>query len=637
MRKNIHLLTYTLFLILVLFNCHELIAQSKQRDNILILSSYNPDTKRISNFLNDFESEIIKYYPKCNIIIEDLGCKEIFEANTWVDRTQNILSNYQDVKLKAILVLGQEAVSSFLSANNKPQNVPTFVNMVSQYGCKLPYKYKSYSEWEFRSFDMIKWAKDQNITGGYFNRYDFDKNLEIIRSLYPQTNTIAFITDNSYGGISLNTRFKNRISELKDFKLIEIDARYVSLQNAIDIIGKLPKNSVLLIGTWRIGPKGEYLMNALNVDILSKNPNIPAFTVSGSGFGDIALGGFYPDYNTRGKELAHQIYSYYNSTDKKNGFFINTGHYHFDLDLIKKAGIPTYKLPKDSIIENNLESQINRYKSIVGIFTVTLIFILTILGALIYILYRNHRLRKALSIREVELTIEKEKAEESDKLKSAFLANMSHEIRTPLNAIVGFSSILCEGSYDEESETEFKNIIVKNSELLLSLINDILDISRMETGKISLVYSNVEINELCNEVFKTAFVNRKPQIEYNYEPGNSHCVIMTDPQRLSQVLINLLSNSAKFTEKGSITLKYEVDEKNDLVEFSVSDTGCGIPLEKQVNVFNRFEKLNEHKQGTGLGLSICKQIASMVGGSIYVDSTYTNGTRFIFKHPIKHK
>jgi hypothetical protein len=394
MRIKNHLYTYFLFLFIGLFFFCNVYARTEQRDNILILSSYNPDTKRISTFLNDFESEFLKYYPKCNIIIEDLGCKEIFEANTWIDKTENILSHYQDVKLKAILVLGQEAVSSFLSAKNKPIGVPSFVNMVSKFGCKLPSKEKSLDEWEFRSFNMIDWAKQENITGGYFNAYDFDKNINMILSLYPQTNTIAFITDNTYGGISLNTRLKSHIKNYKDIDLIEIDGRYDNLQKAIDKIGDLPENSILLVGTWRIGPKGEYLMNALNEDLISKNKHIPAFSVSGSGAGIFAMGGYYPDYSTRGKELAKQIYSYYSSSKKDIGFFINTGHFHFFSELVNKAGVPIYKLPKDSIIENKLESQIDRYKSIVVIFSITLAFILIILGSLTYILYRKPQTEK---------------------------------------------------------------------------------------------------------------------------------------------------------------------------------------------------------------------------------------------------
>ena len=235
---------------------------------------------------------------------------------------------------------------------------------------------------------------------------------------------------------------------------------------------------------------------------------------------------------------------------------------------------------------------------------------------------------------ELELRKAKEKAEESDRFKSAFLANMSHEIRTPLNAIVGFSGVLISDDCDAESRHEYVAIIQKNSDLLLRLINDILDISRLETGRLKLSYEEVEIVSLCQSVLATTSYGKRDVVEYVFRTPCEEFILETDVQRLQQILINLLSNANKFTEQGSITLGIEINEEQDCVYFSVTDTGRGIPEDKQKKVFERFEKLDEYVQGTGLGLAICKLTITMMGGDIWVDGDYKEGARFVVRHPL---
>ena len=220
-------------------------------------------------------------------------------------------------------------------------------------------------------------------------------------------------------------------------------------------------------------------------------------------------------------------------------------------------------------------------------------------------------------------------------LKSAFLANMSHEIRTPLNAIVGFSSLMQSEELSQEERAEYCAIVVSNSEMLLTLLNDILDISSLECGKIKFNCSSEEIVQVCQHVLMTTAHTRQEGVEGRLECAVGSYMLVTDVHRLSQILINLLTNAGKFTSQGSITLGVEIDEAHREVLFSVADTGPGIPLDKQEMVFNRFEKLDGNKKkGTGLGLAICRQIAMIFGGRIWVDPTYTAGARFVFAHPI---
>ena len=231
----------------------------------------------------------------------------------------------------------------------------------------------------------------------------------------------------------------------------------------------------------------------------------------------------------------------------------------------------------------------------------------------------------------------KEKAVQAIQRKNMFLSNMSHEVRTPLNAIVGFSAVLTDEDelFDDESRREFSEIIKVNSFQLLKLINDILDFSDFENDNITFNIRTHDAVKLCNEVVETVMASRKLEVEMRFDTDLSVLMLDTDDARLRQVLINLLVNAAKFTEQGSIVLELKMADA-DTALFSVTDTGCGIPPEKQHLIFERFEKLNDFVQGSGLGLSICQLIVKYMNGKLWVDSGYTRGARFCFTHPLKY-
>lgn len=229
---------------------------------------------------------------------------------------------------------------------------------------------------------------------------------------------------------------------------------------------------------------------------------------------------------------------------------------------------------------------------------------------------------------EEELLKARDKAEESNRLKSTFLANMSHEIRTPLNAIVGFSQILAITD-DEEEKKQFVSIIESNNMLLLQLIGDILDLSKIEAGTLEFVRNEVDLNVLMKELESSMRLRRTDAVELRFMDCMPSCCLYVDKNRLSQVLINLLTNAVKFTKEGYIHFGYRlVDE--DVLEFYVADTGCGIPKEQLRNVFERFIKLNNFVSGTGLGLSICQVIVERMGGRIWVESDEGKGATFFF-------
>lgn len=290
-------------------------------------------------------------------------------------------------------------------------------------------------------------------------------------------------------------------------------------------------------------------------------------------------------------------------------------------------------------LELNQQRMTNRRNLITASSSISILLLLV--SYVLFVYYRRaHSLKNELQ-REKDSLLEsqhklseaKSRAENANHMKSAFLANMSHEIRTPLNAIVGFSDLLVDESSEAEEKQEFTRIIHNNTELLLNLVEDVLDLSQMETGDMTFKLKNYPLMECCRRSLDSVRHRIPEGVNLTYTPDPRPILVYTDMLRLQQLLTNLLINSAKFTEKGEINLSYQLEEDGKHVRIAVADTGCGIPLEKQPTIFNRFEKLDDLKPGAGLGLSICTLITERLNGKIFIDSSYTTGARFVLIHP----
>ena len=235
---------------------------------------------------------------------------------------------------------------------------------------------------------------------------------------------------------------------------------------------------------------------------------------------------------------------------------------------------------------------------------------------------------------EEELRVAKEKAENLDRLKSAFLANMSHEIRTPLNAIVGFASLLVE-SDDKKERQDYVDIMKENTELLLQLISDILDLSKIEAGTLDFTMDHLDIKSFCEDIMRNYDIKEDKPVPVLLAPDLPEYYIYTDKKRLMQVITNFINNALKFTNEGQIILEYRHKAESNEIEFAVTDTGMGIAPDKVDQVFDRFVKLNSFSKGTGLGLSICRSIIEHLGGTIGAESEIGVGSRFWFTHPLR--
>jgi signal transduction histidine kinase len=615
-------------------------AETTPEGPILIVTSYNPETRSISDNLSAFMDEYRQRGGKYTPIIESMNCKNLSEAYLWKSRMASILGKYKGKNRPSLVILlGQEAWSAYISQDTEiAKKTPSICGMVSVNGLVLPDDSIDTRVWEPESKNIYTDFGDYNIVAGYVYEYDVDKNIELMRRFYPDMRRVTFISDNTYGGLSMQALVKKEMEKYPDLETIWLDGRTETFMEVSERMRRLPQNTCVLLGTWRVDCTESYVIGNTTYMLRDANPTLPVFTIASVGLGHWALGGYTPEYHAVGKNIGAVTYDFLDKGDREGVDLVTIpGNYTFDIKRLHEFKLDSLNLPQGAVLVNKTPSLYEQYKYwVIGVVSAFMFLIVCFLIAIYYIIRINH-LKHHLEVSGEELLVAKEKAEESNRLKTAFLANMSHEIRTPLNAIVGFSSVLVSDDSSPAEKAQYCDIIQKNSDLLLHLINDILDISRMESGKIKFVWEECDVVELCQTALSTAEYGRKTSALFLFETPVASLVIKTDAQRLKQVLINLLSNAAKFTPSGSIKLAIAIDKQHQQLELSVSDTGCGIPSDKSDRVFERFEKLNEYSQGTGLGLAISRLIVENLGGKIWVDKDYTEGARFVFTHPLTKK
>ncbi|MCQ4915859.1 HAMP domain-containing histidine kinase [Bacteroides nordii] len=606
--------------------------------SILIICSYNPAAHQTSVTISDFMDEYTRCGGKYNIEIENMNCKSFSEAPQWKGMMQQILSKYTETQRpELIILLGQEAWASYLSQEDSlVAQIPVMCSLTSRNAVILPEDTINLKEWMPESVDFVSDDLGHHkVRAGFVYEYDIEGNIQLLKHLYPDTRHIAFISDNTYGGVAMQALVREEMKKFPEMDLILLDGRSNTIYTILDKFQKLPENTAVMVGTWRVDMNESYFMRNATYMMMEANPTVPAFTPASIGLGYWAVGGVIPTYRPFGREMAREaIRLLDNPKDTVSHVEIVGSKAVLDYKKVKDLKLDIKSLPFHVEIVGKPVSFYQLY--MYQIWAAISIFVILVGGLIIslFFYFRTKRLKDDLQRSEVDLREAKDRAEESNRLKSAFLANMSHEIRTPLNAIVGFSDVLtAEGSSDEDRKG-YSEIIKSNSDLLLRLINDILDLSRLDADRVRMTKEPCDVVQLCRQVLTSVDFSRKSNNKFVFTSKHEDFVINTDVQRLQQVIINLLSNSAKFTQDGVITLDFSVDEGRKLAFFSVTDTGCGIPKEKQKLVFERFEKLDEYAQGTGLGLSICKLTVEKWGGEIWVDPDYTEGARFVFSMPV---
>lgn len=621
-------------------------------DEILIISSYNSDTKYNYDIIREFINSFNELNNKCDVIVENMNQMEVTAHDKWVRKVEQLVKKHPKARL--LILIGGEAWNGYLySQNESLRQLPAICIRGSRYGFSPHTPQEDKYTYMPDCVDLFSIMKDSNVKLCYAYTYDIEKNIKLAQQFYPDLRHIALLSDNTYSGVSQLAQTNHYIKKHKTLKPIYIDGRNKSLDEAVGMVKELPVNSALLLATWRIDSLNITYVDNSSQSFKTARPQLPVFSITSSAIGYWALGGYCPNYDNKVDRIVKKAYEImYSDNEVEQELTEMPLNYRFDELMMQRFGIQNKVLPKGSIIINKAPTFWQLYKRELAFIILAFIFLsialivissyyfktITLKNKLIHLTKQLQDDKVTLEESKKEMQIAKESAEKANQMKSTFVSNISHEIRTPLNSIVGFSSLLVNSVDISEEEKEYAALIQSNSDLLLKLIDDVLNISRLESGKLHFKYKDVDIINVCQNIISTLKLSTNTNITIELKTNLSEFHIYTDQLRIQQVITNLLNNALKFTPAGGhITLGLkQLEDSNELL-FSVTDTGSGIPHEKQELIFERFEKLNEFVQGTGLGLSICKLILKEMKGRIWIDKEYKNGARFYFTIPMNEK
>ena len=484
---------------------------------------------------------------------------------------------------------------------------------------------------ETNSVPGEEWRRGYNLTL-LKQHYYVKETVELIYKLIPDMQRLAFISDDRY--ISEETRrdVKEAVEEnFPDLRLDLLSTTQLSTEMLLDTLHSYKPNTGIIYYSWFESHNendNNYLFDHIQEIITNFTPS-PLFLLSPENLSNNTFaGGYYVSTESFCDSLLEILNRILNGEQARNipGGVGGEGNSYLCYPVLKSYNIPSSRYPDDAVYIDKPQTFFQQhYVKIIA----SSVFLLLLIAAIVYYI---RILRKAYS----RLSEAVEKAEQANQLKSAFLANMSHEIRTPLNAIVGFSNMLPH-TEDPVEMREYADIIETNTDLLLQLINDILDLSKIEAGTFDFYPSSIDVNQTMEEIEQSMQLRLKnSDVTLAFTERLPGCLFYIDKNRLIQLLANFVNNAIKFTQTGTICMGYRMTD-TDTIYFYVSDTGCGMSNEQCEHVFERFVKYNPFIQGTGLGLSICRTIVERLGGEIGVDSEEGKGSTFWFTLPYRKR
>ncbi len=605
------------------------ISQSLKKKKILILNSYHQNYHWADDIMKGVFSEF-NDKNSYELYVEYMDTKRCSDS-IYYEQLKNIyLHKYKNVEIDVILACDDNALNFMLQYRDEifPQVPVSFCGVVDFHSSRI---------------------EDHELYTGVYESYDIPANLDLINKLHPEVNRVVIVSDTTESGKALLARIK-RGKVISKSPLV-IDYLINKTPKEIkDYLKTSQENTAVIWAIYLRLPNGTFISSEESIHFITSVTSSPVFCVWDV-VGQGVVGGKVSTPFYQGAEsarIAKRILSGEHIHDIN--ILGSPMLYKFDYEALKKYKIPLKDIPEGSLVLNKPITFWQANKRIVTSLLFIIISLLAIVFALSY-LYRkskkveieikrkNKKLKKVrnkLLITNEKLRKSKIKAEEGNRLKSAFLANLSHEIRTPMNGVVGFTSVLLEGDLNKDEQKLYLDLINSSGQKMVSLIDDLVNISKIESGTLELNYSEINLAVLFKEMF--LFFEKEARdkgLILELVKDDDIKIINSDRNKLEQVFYNLIKNAIKYTEKGHI--KFGYSKINSHIEFFVEDNGNGIHKKDFSNIFERFnqaENSNSTKGGIGLGLSIVKEFVDIIGGSIQVESEINKGSRFYFSIPL---
>lgn len=614
----------------------------KKPYNVLIISSYSSGYTW-SDEIIDYIGSSLMLSEKHNyeINLEYLASEYQHDPQYWRFRLNVIMNSYRNQVPDLIVLVSDEAWFAFRHARKKHyENVPVLLVAVksaspSEEQLANPDSISSYTQLA-KTRDLLR----ENNATGVIRELNIRGVINLMDTMVDDLREVAVITDSRLQGVYTSLMARDVLeNERKDLKGRFIRSSEVSTDSLFKIVRGFGDTTAMLLSSWFTPGYGfNYSMNYVYSEISSISSSPMFGVVAKAVENGYFAGGYFMPENFWGKEAVKYIEKIAAGLLPSSlpPEIYTDSQCHLNWEAMKRYNLNTKNLPDNTKIFDRPTDVYRKYR-IQIIITGSILLIMIIAALLLmrsYIVIKAAR--KRLLDSEDNLYRALKKAQESDKLKSAFLANMSHEIRTPLNSILGFTELLSETTEESERE-QYQRIIASSSDMLLRLIDDILDLSKIEAGTYEFVFEPVDVCEILNDLAQVFANKAQKGVEFSVECRFDELMIYADKKRIFQVLTNLVSNAIKFTKHGFIKVVCDSEEFDGerFVVLTVEDTGLGIPEEKIPTIFQRFVKLNDLSDGTGLGLTICSTIVQKHNGTIQVKSKQGFGTKFIVRIPVR--
>jgi len=620
----------TLFLclicsLLLTFQATSISATSEQSTDeeisILVLHSYYP-TYEWSNEISAGIADVLKDsdYSDAEVYFEFMDAKRHFSPEYMASLGEVYRLRYNDPYEFDLIVVSDNHAIDFLASETGLEIFPA----------DMPVVFCGANDYD------PTWLENRPNMTGVVESIQPGNTLEHILMVHPETKNLLVLSDSrTHTSHIVTEQTKQEFAPYEDQLNIQyLEDMTVTRMN--ETVSNVSDDTVIFLLLYNRDSTGKEVTMTESIQLIAESSKVPVYSSWKFYLGKGIVGGKLTSAYSEGRhagEIAIRVMDGANPADIP----VTTSKYHefmFDWEQMQLFSISEDDLPDGSIIVNKELAFSDQYRTEINI----AFGVMLALASMVVLLMMN---RRNLYNTQMELLEAKKNAERADHLKSAFLANISHELRTPLNGIIGFAQMLKLPTLSAEKKEQYADIIVTSGNRLLNLINDVLDISKIEAGEINIYRNSFNFNYLLDEmysIFQVQLESKKPPIELNLNKSldDDESIMVSDRDRMSQILTNLLGNAVKFTHEGSVTFGYDLLDNNTL-QFYVKDTGIGIPEENFSSIFARFQQVDNSYsrkyKGTGLGMSISKGLAQLLGGDLIFESEYGVGSTFYFTIP----